>query len=81
MVKYYNGDKLILLNDKEKVGDERANYRAYGNIREMFLRLWIFKTFRKNIIANYKKLFLAGFHMLYFEILPKSVRSNSFEFK
>ena len=32
-------------------------------------------------LANYKKLFLAGFHMLYFEILPKSVRSNSFEFK
>ena len=24
---------------------------------------------------------LAGFHMLYFEILPKSVRSSNFEFK
>ena len=42
MVKYYNGDKLLLLNDKEKVGDERANYRAYGNIREMFAKVMDF---------------------------------------
>ena len=42
LVKYYNGDKLLLLNDKEKVGDERANYRAYGNIREMFAKVMDF---------------------------------------
>ena len=42
MVKYYNGDNLLLLNDKEKVGDERANYRAYGNIREMFAKVMDF---------------------------------------
>lgn len=42
MVKYYNGDKLLLLNDKEKVGDECANYRAYGNIREMFAKVMDF---------------------------------------
>lgn len=39
MVKYYNGDKLLLLNDKEKVGDEQADYRAYGNIGEMFAQV------------------------------------------
>ena len=42
MVKYYKGDKLILLNDKERIGDERANYRAYGNIREMFAQVMDF---------------------------------------
>ena len=36
MVKYYNGDKLVLLNREEMPGDDRANYRAYGNIGEMF---------------------------------------------
>jgi NAD-dependent protein deacetylases, SIR2 family len=36
MVKYYNGDKLVLLNREEMTGDDRANYRAYGNIGEMF---------------------------------------------
>lgn len=42
MVKYYKGDKLLLLNDEEKVGDDRANYRAYGNIREMFAKVMDF---------------------------------------
>ena len=42
MVKYYKGDKLLLLNDKERVGDDRANYRAYGNIREMFAQVMDF---------------------------------------
>lgn len=36
MLRYYEGDKLILLNTKEHYGDERANYRAYGNLSEMF---------------------------------------------
>lgn len=36
MLRYYSGDKLILINTEEKVGDERANYRAYGNISHIF---------------------------------------------
>lgn len=36
MLRYYSGDKLILINTEEKVGDERANYRAYGNISQIF---------------------------------------------
>lgn len=34
-LRYYEGDKLILLNTKENSGDERANYRAYGNLSEL----------------------------------------------
>lgn len=36
MLRYYEGDKMILINTEEKTGDERANYRAYGNISEIF---------------------------------------------
>ena len=36
MLRYYSGDKLILINTKENLGDERANYRAYGNISQIF---------------------------------------------
>lgn len=36
MLRYYEGDKLILINTKENMGDERANYRAYGNISQIF---------------------------------------------
>lgn len=36
MLRYYEGDKLILINTKEKSGDERANFRAYGNLSEIF---------------------------------------------
>lgn len=36
MLRYYEGDKLILINTKEKTGDERANLRAYGNLSEIF---------------------------------------------
>lgn len=36
LIKYYTGNKMILLNTKETVGDERADYRAYGNLSEMF---------------------------------------------
>ena len=42
MVKYYQGDKLLLLNDIEKVGDDRADYRAYGNLRDMFAQVMDF---------------------------------------
>ena len=36
MLRYYSGDKLILINTKENVGDDRANYRAYGSISQIF---------------------------------------------
>lgn len=36
MLRYYKGDKMILINTEEKTGDERANYRAYGNISDIF---------------------------------------------
>ncbi len=36
MLRYYSGDKLVLINTKENVGDERANFRAYGNISKIF---------------------------------------------
>ncbi len=36
MLRYYEGDKLVLINTEEKSGDERANYRAYGNLSEIF---------------------------------------------
>lgn len=36
MVKYYKGDKIILLNREESPGDDIANYRSYGNVGEMF---------------------------------------------
>lgn len=34
-LRYYEGDKLLLVNTKEKSGDERANYRAYGKLSEI----------------------------------------------
>lgn len=42
MVKYYEGDKMILLNTHETPGDEVANYRAYGNLSEMFSKIMDF---------------------------------------
>ncbi len=36
MLRYYEGDKLILINTEEARGDERANYRIYGNLSEIF---------------------------------------------
>ena len=36
MVKYYTGDRMILINNEEKPGDDVANFRAYGNITEIF---------------------------------------------
>jgi NAD-dependent deacetylase len=33
--RYYTGKKLILINTEEKHGDERADYRLYGNISEL----------------------------------------------
>ena len=36
MLRYYEGNKMILINTEEKNGDERANYRAYGNIADIF---------------------------------------------
>ncbi|MDD7403805.1 MAG: Sir2 family NAD-dependent protein deacetylase [Butyribacter sp.] len=36
MLRYYEGNKMILINTEEKTGDERANYRAYGNISDIY---------------------------------------------
>ncbi|MCI8770505.1 MAG: NAD-dependent deacetylase [Lachnospiraceae bacterium] len=36
MLRYYEGNKLVLINTQEKSGDERANFRAYGNLSEIF---------------------------------------------
>lgn len=35
LTKYYQGNKMLLLNTQESVGDERADYRVYGKINEM----------------------------------------------
>lgn len=35
LIKYYSGNKMLLINNHENVGDERANYRAYGNLNEL----------------------------------------------
>lgn len=32
LIKYYKGENLILINDKEMFGDDIANYRMYGDI-------------------------------------------------
>ncbi len=42
MVNYYHGNRMILLNCHESVGDDRANYRAYGNLSEMFSQVMDF---------------------------------------
>lgn len=34
--KYYKGDKMILINDKEVDGDHKANFCLYGDISELF---------------------------------------------
>ena len=33
--KYYKGNKLILVNTEEKLGDERVDYRIYGKFSEI----------------------------------------------
>lgn len=33
--RYYTGDKFILINTQEKHGDDRANYRLYGDLCEL----------------------------------------------
>lgn len=35
LLKYYSGNKMIVLNVQESVGDGRADYQAYGNLSEM----------------------------------------------
>lgn len=39
MLRYYDKDKLVLINTEEKIGDERANYRLYGSISDIFAKL------------------------------------------
>lgn len=35
LTRYYSGDKMILINKEEALGDENANYRLYGKMREI----------------------------------------------
>lgn len=35
MIKYYTGNRLILINTEEQAGDDRADYRLYGNLSEI----------------------------------------------
>ncbi len=42
MSQYYTGDRLILINDREKPGDEKANHRVYGDINDIFAKIMDF---------------------------------------
>lgn len=35
VVNYYTGNKMILINTSEEMGDERADYRLYGKLSEL----------------------------------------------
>ena len=35
VVKYYTGNKMILINTAEEMGDEKADYRLYGKLSEI----------------------------------------------
>lgn len=39
LVKYYKGNKMIVLGKEESLGDEKANYQAYGNLGEMLTEI------------------------------------------
>lgn len=35
VIRYYTGNKMILLNTHEEMGDDRADYRLYGKLSEL----------------------------------------------
>ncbi len=35
VINYYEGNRMILINTKQEQGDERADYRLYGNLSEL----------------------------------------------
>ena len=35
VAKYYQGNKMILINTEEKMGDDRADYQLYGKLSEL----------------------------------------------
>ncbi len=39
LIKYYKGNKLILVNTKESFGDEKADYKIYGNLQEIMMKI------------------------------------------
>lgn len=39
MLKYYTGDKLIVISNEPVLGDEKANYALYGNCSEIMEQL------------------------------------------
>lgn len=54
MLRYYEGNKLILINTEEKNGDDRANYRLYGNIAEILKEITDFEFKEEDKIAAQK---------------------------
>lgn len=38
-LKYYSGNKMVVLNVEKSVGDDRADYQAYGNLSEMMTEI------------------------------------------
>lgn len=47
VVKYYSGNKMILINTSEEMGDERADYRLYGELSELVPDLTGYEENRK----------------------------------
>ncbi len=35
LIKYYTGEYMIVINTEEKTGDEKADYRVYGNLSQI----------------------------------------------
>lgn len=49
VIHYYEGNKMILINDHEEVGDDRADYRLYGNLSEMVSYVADYEPEKKSI--------------------------------
>lgn len=39
LLKYYSGNKMVVLNVEKSVGDDKADYQAYGNLSEMMAEI------------------------------------------
>lgn len=55
LIKYYKGKKMLLINNQETVGDERANYRAYGKLGELFSYVTDIKMPEKKAVEKKKE--------------------------
>ena len=54
MLRYYEGNKLILINTEEKNGDDRADYCVYGDIAEILKEVTDFEYKEEDRIAAEK---------------------------